>query len=79
MKKPSPAKVKQQKTENKQTEPQLSAPTPTPAVIPAVQQLKISEKKEEDGRKSPARMAQNTSFQKLSAIEMAVSSTPTFK
>uniref|UniRef100_A0AC34R676 Tr-type G domain-containing protein n=1 Tax=Panagrolaimus sp. JU765 TaxID=591449 RepID=A0AC34R676_9BILA len=54
---------------------------PPPPVIPAVQQLRISEQTPVQQRtsKSPSRMTPNLSFQKLSAIEMAVASTPMFK
>ena len=58
------------------------APPPGPAaVVPAIQQLRISEQKpaQRHTSKSPARMTPNASFQKLSAIESAVAATPTFK
>uniref|UniRef100_A0A914Z894 Tr-type G domain-containing protein n=1 Tax=Panagrolaimus superbus TaxID=310955 RepID=A0A914Z894_9BILA len=54
---------------------------PAPAVVPAIQQLRISEQKpnQRQSSKSPVRLTPNLSSHKLSALETAVAANPIFK
>ncbi|KAI6182303.1 hypothetical protein M3Y97_00365400 [Aphelenchoides bicaudatus] len=81
---PAPQKPKDQPTQKKATfvigSEHKSPKTTKPIPPTAIEHLKISElKPSRAASKSPSRMTPNTSFHQLSAIEVALNSSPTHK
>lgn len=80
-----PVQQQQPQTQKKATfvvgaEHKSPKPTKNPTPISAIEHLKIAElKPSRAASKSPARMTPNTSFHQLSAIDVALNSSPTHK